>query len=344
MTCRVALLTFILSLPVLARPKTDVIVMSNGDRLTCEIRGLEGGLLSVRLEYIPGTVTVDWTKVKRLESNQLFLVETESGTTYTGALKTVESTADQPVKIEIVDDDTARDTVVEQSKVIVAAQYGESFWRQIQGNFSAGLIYSKANATTQYDLSSDLTYRRERSTLELLYSSAFSTSRGATTSTRNQVDFQANRMLRWNNWYWASDTSFLQSSSQGINSQTTLGGGIGRYLSNTSAVRITVTGGLGWLDSSYSNRPMQNNLVALIAGNVDIFQFRRVELTVTPTLFPSLSDTGRFHFNLNSQYKVRLAAGFWWNVTFYGNWDNRPPVGLVGSDYGASMGLTYRLH
>jgi len=41
---------------------------------------------------------------------------------------------------------------------------------------------------------------------------------------------------------------------------------------------------------------------------------------------------------------VRIASGLWWNVTFYGNWDNRPPLGLIGSDFGTSLGLTYRLH
>jgi hypothetical protein len=99
--------------------------------LTCEIRSLEGGLLSVRLEYVPGTITVDWSIVARLESNQLFAVETENGTTYTGSLRTVES---QPRRIAIVNDEPASNYVVDQGKVIVAAQYGESFWTRIQGN------------------------------------------------------------------------------------------------------------------------------------------------------------------------------------------------------------------
>ena len=37
----------LLSLPLFAREKTDVIVMKNGDHLTCEIRGLSAGVLSV---------------------------------------------------------------------------------------------------------------------------------------------------------------------------------------------------------------------------------------------------------------------------------------------------------
>jgi hypothetical protein len=318
--------------------------MKNGDRLTCEIRGLDGGLLSVRLDYVPGTISVDWSKVEHLESTQLFAVETEGGKTYTGALKTVETPDDQPRKIEIVNEDPGHDAVVEQSKVIVAAQYGDSFWTRLHGNFSAGVIYSKANEAAQVDLSSDLTWRQERTTAELYYSSSFSTSNGSTTATRNQIDFQAGRLLRWNNWYYVGLVNFLQSSSQGINSQYTYGGGVGRFLKNTSAARIKLTVGVGELDTTYSDRPSQGNRVAIIAGDVALFQFEKVELNITPTLLPSLSDTGRVRFNLNAQYKVRIVSGLWWNITFYGNWDNRPPGGLSGNDYGTSLGLTYKLH
>jgi hypothetical protein len=344
MNSRVAFLAFALCLPLFARPKTDVIVMKNGDRLTCEIRGLQGGLLSVKLDYVPGTITVDWLKVERLESTQLFSVETENGQTYTGSLKTVGDPGDQPRKIEIVNEDPGRDAVVEQPKVVVAAQYGESIWSRLQGNFSAGVIYSKANDAAEIDLSSDVTYRRERSTAELYYSSSFTTSTGSTTATRNQIDFSAGRLLRWNNWYYVGVVNFLESSSQGINSQYTYGGGIGRYFKNTNAARIKLTAGVGELDTQYSDRPSQGNRVALIAGDIALFQFEKVELNVTPTLLPSLTDTGRVRFNLNAQYKVRIVSGLWWNITFYGNWDNRPPGGLAGSDYGTSLGLTYKLH
>jgi hypothetical protein len=344
MNSRLVLAIFALCLPLFARPRTDVIVMNNGDRLTCEIRSLQGGLLYVRLEYVPGTITVDWSKVKHLESNQLFAVETENGITYTGSLRTVESPGDKPRRMEIVNDNPERDAVIDQSKVVVAAQYGDSIWRRMQGNLSAGLIYSKANATTQYNMASDLTYRQERAAEQLSYSSTLSTAGGSTTATRNQVDLQANHLIGSNNWYYAGTGSFLQSSSQGISSQTTYGGGLGRYLRRSNTVRISLTAALGGLQTRYSDRPTQNNLVAFIGGDIDIFQFRKVELTVSPTLLPSLSDLGRVRFNLNAQYKVRIASGFWWNVTFYGNWDNRPPVGLIGNDFGTSLGLTYRLH
>ncbi len=50
-------------------------------------------------------------------------------------------------------------------------------------------------------------------------------------------------MLRWNQWFYEGFGTFLQSSEQSINAQITGGGGVGRFLKNTNAARISVLGG-----------------------------------------------------------------------------------------------------
>src|ERR1035437_1885164 len=88
--------------PLFGREKSDVIVMKNGDHLTCEINGLNSGVLYVSLDYILGTSSVQWSKVDHLESSQLFIVKTESGLVYTGALSAAELQGDRPMKIEVI--------------------------------------------------------------------------------------------------------------------------------------------------------------------------------------------------------------------------------------------------
>src|SRR5580700_9086752 len=70
-------ITLLSSSYLFARDIKDTIVMKNGDRFTCEIKGLNAGVLSVRLKYVQGTIGVQWSEVASLESNQLFLVQTE---------------------------------------------------------------------------------------------------------------------------------------------------------------------------------------------------------------------------------------------------------------------------
>ena len=105
MTARALALTFVLliALPLVARTKTDVVVMKNGDHLTGEIKGLSEGVLYLDMEYILGTSSVQWSKVEHLESKQLFLVKTENGSVYTGTLSTAETSDARPVQIQVVE-------------------------------------------------------------------------------------------------------------------------------------------------------------------------------------------------------------------------------------------------
>ena len=84
------------------------------------------------------------------------------------------------------------------------------------------------------------------------YNSSLAASTGSTVSTRNALDLYAARLLRWDNWFYAGVADFLQSSEQGIDFRTNLGGGVGRYLKNTNRTNIWVMGGLAWQNTRYS--------------------------------------------------------------------------------------------
>src|SRR5271169_4509947 len=103
--------------PLFAREKSDVLVMRNGDRLTCEIKSLSSDTLSVTLDYAAGTVSINWGKVDHIESKQLFLVKTEDGLVYSGSLSTPSTSGARPTKIEVLEP-SARKTELEKTQVI----------------------------------------------------------------------------------------------------------------------------------------------------------------------------------------------------------------------------------
>ena len=73
---------------------------------------------------------------------------------------------------------------------------------------------------------------------------------------------------------------------------------------------------------------------------LQFFRFNKTTANVTAVLFPALSEPGRVKFNTNATYYLKIKGNLSWNVSFYGSWDNRPPAGLPGSDYGSSSGLS----
>lgn len=74
MLCSVLLLVA----PLFGREKSDIIIMKNDDHLTCEIKGLNAGVLYVSLDYILGTSSVlvgrfrFWGCNRRLENPQRY--------------------------------------------------------------------------------------------------------------------------------------------------------------------------------------------------------------------------------------------------------------------------------
>jgi hypothetical protein len=324
-----------------ARDKTDVIVMENGDRMTGEIKGLNSGVLRVSLDYVDGTLSVEWSKVKRLESSQLFIVQEQDGSYYTGTLTSPEGARD---KIEIAMFSNTK-TVLERSRVVGLEETSETFLQRLSGDISIGAVYSKGNNTTQYTLGSEVEYLRERWGIQNSVNSNLSASSGANTSTRNQVDINAYRLTPWKNYFYGGLATFLQSSVQGIDRQTSLGVGIGRFFKNTNRARVSLLGGVAWQATKYEpsklSIPAQEDASALIAGNVGFFLFKKTNLSLRAYLFPSLTDAGRIRFNTNATYYLKVFGNLSWNLSFYGNWDTRPPPTFSGSDYGYSSGLTW---
>ena len=188
MNIRAAILCFalLLTASLFARESTDVIVMKNGDRITCEVKGLSGGVLSVSPSYILGTISVDWSQVARLESKQLFIVKTENGSVFRGALNTVETPAGHPIKIQ-VGETPEKKVVLDSSRIVDVGETSDKFFDRFTGGVNFGTTYSKGNQSTQYNLSGLVSYPRERWAAQVGFSSNLNRSSGATASTWNQV-------------------------------------------------------------------------------------------------------------------------------------------------------------
>ena len=338
-------LSLFLATALFAREKSDVIVMKNGDRITCEIKGLTGDTLYIGVDYILSTSSVDWSKVDRVESKQLFIVKTQNGLVYSGSLSTPATPGGRPIMIRILESSSDNKVLLDKAQVIQMDETSTNFWQRLNGNVGLGVIYSKGNQSTQYNFSSAVNYSRERWGTSATYDSTLASSTGTSPATRNEINLSLQRLLRFNNWYYSGLADFLQSSEQGIQLQTGIGGAIGRYLRNNNRAVISIFGGLVWQRINYEQKivpsPTQDVASGLIGAEIKLFNFNKTSLSISSNLLPALSEPGRVHFNLNTSYYVKLRGNLNWNFSLYGNWDNRPPPGFSSSDYGTSSGLSW---
>jgi Protein of unknown function, DUF481 len=339
------LYVFLAANSLLAREKSDVIIMKNGDRITCEIKGLNTGTLYISVDYILSTLSVDWSKVDHVESKQLFIVKTQNGVVYSGTLTTPTSPGGRPTLIKVLTAGSENAAELDKGQITQMNETASNFWQRLYGNIGLGVIYNKGNQSTQYNLGSAVSYPRERWTASASYNSTLSSSSGSNPATRNELSLNFEHLLRYNNWYAAGLADFLQSSEQGIQLQSSLGGAIGRYFQNNNHAVISVFGGVAWQRINYQESivPSRTQDVAsgLIGAEMKLFSFNKTSLSISPTFLPALSEPGRVHFNLNTSYYVKLWSNLTWNFSLYGNWDNRPPPGFATSDYGTSSGLSW---
>jgi len=328
--------------PLFARDKIDVLVMNNGDRFTCEIKGLDAGVLYIGLDYIQGTVQVDWSKVVSVESKQLFLVTTQDGRNYVGALSMTEKDAARTLRIgAAVDGGSA--VSVRHIEVVRMNQTSRNFWQRFDGSINSGITYSKANETTQYNLGANAEYLREHWSSGASFVSTLTSNTGVPTATRNNVSGFYRHVMRWDNWFYTGIGSLLQSTEQKIQLQSNVGGGIGRYVTNTNRSTISIFGGLAYQNTRYNvtetRQSSQNTAAAMVGIDAGLFKFDKTKLTLQATSFPSLNQPGRVFSNVNTTYYLKFWGNFTWNLSFYGSWDNQPPANFPGSDYGMSSGL-----
>ena len=95
-----------------AAPKTDIIELKNGDRLTGEFKGLEQGLVTLKTDALD-TVYVKWEQVRSLRTKQYLQIEVDSGRRYYGTAPEAEE-----AQVGVRNVDTGEQQVVPFSEVV----------------------------------------------------------------------------------------------------------------------------------------------------------------------------------------------------------------------------------
>ncbi|MDH4126841.1 MAG: hypothetical protein OEV69_14540, partial [Gammaproteobacteria bacterium] len=153
-------LALLICTSVLARDKTDVIYMANGDRLTGEIKQLERGMLVVSTDSM-GEVRIEWKDISRIQSSYEFQFERSDGTRVTS---TIQDTPDVG-EISLVDNEVI--VAFRRENIVRISQIEDSFWDRLKGSLSFGYSFTKASDIAQLNLGFRATHRTEIRSLTL---------------------------------------------------------------------------------------------------------------------------------------------------------------------------------
>jgi putative salt-induced outer membrane protein YdiY len=344
-----ALMVLLLLLPTssIGKRKDDVVVMTNGDKFTGEIKTLQYGELVFKSGYMKDDVRLDWKQVKILQSQDAFIVGLSDGKRITGLISKEAIDAGDPEKsneFKIVAEGTTVD--VAASDVIAIGQREVSFWNQLTGSISYGFDFASGNKATTSSLNADAAFRTTKNSVQLTTGSQFSSQANAKNTNRFTFDSQYARMLS-QRWLAAGLFSLLKSNQQDLQLRSTYGAAMGRRLVQTDKTALIVLAGGAYSHESYvpqlDTEPVRNNAESLLGVTFSTFRFSTLNLNSRTILFPSLSDPGRLRISSQSNLRIELIRNFNWNFQLYENYDTRPPIHAPKNDLGltTSIGWTF---
>src|SRR5688500_11069522 len=118
-------------LTAFAKNVDDVVVLKNGDRLTGEIKGLQGGELRIKADYMAEAVRLDWTRVERIESKSTFLIWLVDGKLVTDVMRLVAKNGSDG---DFIIGSSQRPIRVQQLDVIRISPAEKRFWKSLEGS------------------------------------------------------------------------------------------------------------------------------------------------------------------------------------------------------------------
>ncbi len=316
--------------------KTDVIVLFNGDRVTCEIRSYDAGRLQVKTD-IASDIAIKWNKIVSITSNKQFEVETTDGLVHYGSL----APSTPPGKLAVVADRAA--TEIEFMSVVRISPIYQSFWRRWQGSFDLGFDYTQANHYFQFTLNGDATFRRPTFELSTTLSMFFTSQEGVPSNQRANYSFQYEKFLK-DRWLVAGIFSIDRNLQLGLAWRESLGAGYGRYLVYTNRTQLTALAGLVGMHEQPVSGTSTNDLAAVVAAQFSSFtyDFPKVTIGATLAVIPYITQGGRVRVNFNGMIKREIARDFYLSLSIFDNFDNRDPsTGQAKNDWGPVLSIGY---
>jgi hypothetical protein len=303
----------------LARPKTDVVVLDNGNRVSCEMLKLRRGKLTVKTDAY-GTVDIKWSRITGLESEYYFLIELDSGVRYMGRIALGESG-----KIEIPDGDEP--AVLEIPQIVGMVAVESSFWSRWAGSVDAGYDFTQATSATSWSSSAELEYRTPRFEMDLSFSSNVQEQTGAEQTNRQNLGAIATRYYE-KRWFAAILGQAEKSANTGLDFRGLMGGSGGRKLVQTNRSNVSVLAGAAFSREKFEDAEDFDSNVELVGAVLaETFRFDSPELDLSAqaAIYPNLMTAGRYRVQASGKAKIEIVKNLYWSLSVYESYDSDPP-------------------
>ena len=336
------LFTFLLlvSIGSLWAARTDTVYLYNGDRITGEIKYLRDNKLNFKTDRA-GTINIEWPSVKRIYSNSYFDILTTSNERLFGRLLYGDSA--RSVIIELGSFSVTKNLI----DIVTIDPVKSGFLNQLTGTISISASYTKSNKNLQFNGGFDITHRTRKYQNAIKANTVITSNDNQDQTQRTDASYSVRRMFN-SPWFVAGALSYQRNTGLNINARYQLFGGGGYYFLLKPGRDFSGTTGISANSEESYEEPITftQNLEYVAALRFHKFKFRDPQFDIYSSLvtYTSLNVPGRFRYDLEVVFLWEFFSDFKWNVTFYNNFDNKPPGGDgVANDWNLLTGITYTL-
>jgi hypothetical protein len=337
---RVALATLllaILSVAGYAAPKTDVVVLINGDSITGEIKELKHGKLKYKTDSA-STLYIKWAEIVSVKSDQQLQLEMSNGVRYFGSLKA----SNDSTMVQVVQEGLVIGLYKPQIVYIVPIKRG-NFWSRLDGSISVGFSYTKVSQVAQLSFGADAFYRTRDHITTAELSSLTTRNADDEVLVRNNLGLSRRNLLR-NRWWWGALGALESNDELGLDLRIAATPLVGRSIVHTNHTDWVLGLGLS-LNEEFKNNwtTSTTNLELVISTALRVFQYRDPEMDLLTNLnvFPNLTNWGRVRAEFNINLRRELISDFFLDLNGYYSFDSDLGAKTSDStnDYGVTAGL-----
>ena len=340
-TSSIMLLCMVLSCAALA----DQLVLKNGDRLTGTIVRYDGKKLIMKSEFA-GDITLDWTAIQQITSDQPLHLGLSSGKTVVGPI----ATEDDNIQVKT---EAGGTVAMPKSEIVVIRNDAEqtAFEKSLNPSLSeswaaganVGFALTRGNSQSK---NLALAFTADRTTLHDklgLYATAVYSTNDApgaiprTTANTKQGGIRYDHDLTPRLFSFVG-ADFQADSLQTLNLRSVLGGGLGLHVIKRDATTLDLLAGANYTRESYE--AFSRNFAAATLG--EEFTHKVHESTVlTQSLYfyPNLSETGEYRTTFNFGTITKISKWLGWQNSFGDIYVSNPPAGKKKNDIIFTTGL-----
>jgi hypothetical protein len=311
----------------------DSLILKNGDVIVGEVKGMNRGVVTLETDYSDKDFKIEWSGLKKIYTNTIFLITTSEGTRYNGRL--LSGLGDDIYILSI----SGLKLPVTRQDVVLLQSVSQGFWSRLKAAIDFGYSVARANNLHQVTLGSTMSYIGDKWSGNMMFNGLSSVQDDVDPIKRWEGDLTY-RYYFPKDWYLFSQISFLSNTEQKLDLRSMGKLGAGNFIIHTNVSYWGLLGGFSFNNEKYSTELTNDQSLEGFAGTeLNLYDIGDLNLLVNLTAYPNLTDVGRWRADFNFETKYDLPLDFYIKIGFSLNYDNRPVEGAVATDYVLTTGF-----